>query len=71
MKNQIEISTGAHGFFLSINGKAIKQNPNGLIEATETLKANAWIATEFSSLQSLRNFWANYRLLILHITKNQ
>jgi len=70
MENQIEISTGANGFFLSINGKAIKQNPNGSIESTQTLKANNWIATEFASIKSLRSFWANYRVLILHITKN-
>lgn len=67
MKNYIEISIGNHGFFLSLNGKAIKQNCNGLIEATETLKPNNWIATEFASLQSLRAFWTNYKDLIIHI----
>lgn len=67
MKNYIKISIGNYGFFLSINGKAIKQNSNGLIEATETLKPNNWIATEFASLQSLRTFWTNYKALIMNI----
>lgn len=68
MKNQIQISNGKNGFFLLINGKAIKQNLNGLIEANETLKPNPWVATEFATLKSLRLFWANYRILIIHIS---
>ena len=69
MKPTIKISFGQYGLFLEVNGKAIKRNPNASNGVTATpcdSKPNNWIATEFATLNALRNFWNDYRSVIIH-----
>ena len=69
MKTTIKISFGKYGLFLKVNGKAIKRNLNANNGVTATpcdAKPNNWIATEFATLTALRNFWNDYRSIILH-----
>ena len=67
----IEITHGQHGFFLMVNGKAIKKDINASngVMATQTPEANNWIATEFASIKALREFWHKYMTLIIHVVK--
>jgi hypothetical protein len=72
MTNSIKISTGRLGYFLEINGHAIKLDSNGIngIKATKLeYNPNNWNATEFASIAALRSFWNAYRLIILNETK--
>jgi hypothetical protein len=67
----IKITTGNHGYFLNVDGMAIKKDNQSFygITSTRTPKANNWIATEFSNLKVLREFWTKYRILILESVK--
>jgi hypothetical protein len=71
MENSVKIQYGKLGFFLVINGKAIKRTWKGEIIATKVdpLCANNWNATEWQSLKHLRLFWNDYRLIILDKAK--
>ena len=70
MKNSIEIQEGKLGFFLVVNGFAIKKNFSGEIIVTQTnYKVNNWIATEWDSIKSLKAFWNDYKYIILDKTK--
>ncbi len=72
MKNSVKISTGALGYFLEIEGHAIKIDSNGIngIKATKLVyNPNNWNATEFVSIGALRSFWNDYRLIILNEIK--
>jgi hypothetical protein len=71
MKNAVKISTGALGYFLEINGCAIKIDSNGIngIKVTKLIYSpNNWNATEFASIGALRSFWNDYRTIILTLT---
>jgi hypothetical protein len=69
MRNSIKISTGALGYFLEIEGHAIKIDSNGIKATKLVYNANNWNATEFASLGALRSFWNSYRLIILNELK--
>ena len=71
MKNSIEIQKGKLGFFLVINGYAIKRNFVGDICATHLgiHDANNWIATEWDSIKSLRKFWNGHQSMLLNKTQ--
>jgi hypothetical protein len=71
MKNSVEIQHGKLGFFLVINGHAIKRDFEGDITATKVdhLCANNWNATEWQSFKHLKSFWNDYRLIILDKAK--
>lgn len=71
MENSIEIQNGKLGFFLVVNGFAIKRNFMGEIYATylNDYNANNWIATEWDSIKSLRGFWNDYKYIILDKAK--
>jgi len=69
MKNSITISTGALGYFLEIEGHAIKIDANGIKATKLVYNPNNWNATEFASLGALRSFWNAYRLIILNELK--
>jgi hypothetical protein len=67
MKKVISIEYGDFGLFLKVNGKAIKRNSNGEIKANFCGgKMNNWIATEWVNVKSLRQFWNEYRQIIIH-----
>jgi hypothetical protein len=70
MTNSIEIQKGKLGFFLVVNGCAIKRNFTGEIIATKTnYEANNWIASEWDSIKSLRGFWNDYKYIVIDKTK--
>jgi hypothetical protein len=71
MKNSVEIQHGKLGFFLLVNGYAIKRDFECNIIATKVdhLCANNWNATEWQSIKHLRSFWNDYRLIILNSAK--
>jgi hypothetical protein len=69
MKNAVKISTGALGYFLEIEGHAIKIDSNGIKATKLVYNANNWNATEFASLGALRSFWNSYRIIILNELK--
>ena len=69
MRNSIEITKGCLGYFLTVNGFHIKRGFDGKIIARHSeYPANNWIASEWDSIASLRKFWNDYRLIILHKT---
>ncbi len=71
MKQSVKIQTGSYGYFLKVNGKAIKLDANSFsgVRATECeAKPNNWIATEWASIEALRDFWHRYMTLILFET---
>lgn len=66
MSNSIEIHTGKFGFFLKVNGFAIKRDFTNQIHASKTqYPPTSWNASEWDSISSLRKFWNDYRLIIL------
>ena len=73
MQNNVKIQFGTHGYFLVINNKAIRQEPNTFLgfKATELtfIYANNWIATEFATIKDLRQYWNNNRNNIIFATK--
>jgi hypothetical protein len=70
MKNSVEIKHGKLGFFLVVNGFAIKRDFEGDIIATKVYySACNWNATEWQSIKHLRSFWNDYRLIILDKAK--
>ena len=73
MQNNVKIQFGTHGYFLVINNKAIRQDPNTFLgfKATELtfIYANNWIATEFASIKDLRQYWNENRNNLIFATK--
>lgn len=72
MKNTIKIHEGKLGFFLVVNGFAIKRNFVGEIKASylNGCKANNWVATEWDSIKSMRSFWNEYKYIISAIVES-
>lgn len=70
MKSTIKIQFGKFGYFLVVNGNAIKREFTGDITATKiNYNANNWIATEWQSVSHLKAFWNDYREIILSKAK--
>lgn len=62
MANSIQIVSGKLGVFLKVDGYAIKRISDGSILVTPCYHTpNMWIGTEFSSVESLREFWNKRR----------
>jgi hypothetical protein len=69
MKNQIKIVNGKRGFILKINNLFISSHlENNLIRAIDNKIGVPYGATEWASIQALRNYWHKYMPLILAST---
>lgn len=73
ISHSIKIHYGKYGYFLKVNGKAIKRDANsfsGVIATCCDYKPNNWIATEWASLDALKDFWhKNMRLILFEVSK--
>ncbi len=64
----IEIKSGKRGFHLMVNGLYINQGFTNDIRAIKNEHGIPYGATEWVSVQALRNFWNKYRIIIIHAT---
>lgn len=70
MKNSVHIERGKFGYFLIVDGYAIKRNWDGSITATKAkFGATPTIASEWASISILKSFWNQYKSIILTLTK--
>lgn len=71
IKQTVKIVSGRNGWHLKINGQFIKQHFDGEIKAIlSEFSSVPCGATEWASIKDIRNFWASYRILAIHATKN-
>lgn len=70
LHTSIRIRNGKFGFVLSVNGACIRRTHTGFPEAYVGLCGGIpAIATQWVSIQAIREYWAKYRLLILASTR--
>jgi hypothetical protein len=65
MKSSVKIVNGKLGFILKVNGLYINLSTDGQIKAIENNLGIPYGATEFCSIQAIRDFWNTKMIFIL------